>query len=787
MQQSFFTFDVDTSLWESSADKDLVASIKASPWKVCDVETTQLTPYSKPLQPHNPAENTKPRLRVLSIAYKDLQSNSIKNVGFDFDIEMRERGPEKVRELCSAAMTGVVIGHNVGFDLYWLFEHTKTEPDLVLDTMLLARTLRHRFPLEVAEIANLRANEPHHFKEQAKQIFSREAGMWTLETLAAVILGIPLDKKYQKPRNWITPVLTEEHFKYATGDTKVTLSLLATLLNSNELDWHQDYLDLREETPALKLIEPQVSDVVELRRKGIPISKKDAILYADSAFKKAAAKVAEMLALEPDLKPFKELLSDPDKGLTSDLKQTLADCFLKKGITLRTTAKTGEYKIGEKDLRLAGAEHIEEAIPLFNAWVAVAKNKKSGKMALEVLGFRERGSDKKAHPLLSHGPVTGRLSSAEPNSQQFPGAQEFRNIVRAWKGRKIAACDYSALDMRVGSALCIRAQLEIKARHKTGTLPQLIEEKVNLAKCTSAKELEAILNERMADRLRFANEALDQRNWEVRNNILKAIKLDSFAWRLAFVWEHAEKEGEESWSALRDAFKLDLDIHTYTALKFNGENPAAMFKGLSKHAVEKLQKQKKEEIGGKRKAGKVGNLGLLYAMQDYGFTDYANKTFNMGWSLEYGAQIRKQWFEAYPEVALWHLWTDLTSEGEVWLPQKGNIHAKKPQDVHEVETLGGRQLIAFGLNAALSYPDQGTGADIVGTAFHEIRENHEEVFECLINQVHDEIVAEFPENKAAEYSEILEQAMTDAGNKFTMPFGVPIAADTVIGDVWLKD
>ena len=102
-------------------------------------------------------------------------------------------------------------------------------------------------------------------------------------------------------------------------------------------------------------------------------------------------------------------------------------------------------------------------------------------------------------------------------------------------------------------------------------------------------------------------------------------------------------------------------------------------------------------------------------------------------------------------------------------------------------TLGNSLIYAFGLNAALSYEDQSTGADILGRVMMTLREQYIDIFNCSINQVHDEAVFMFPDEHVEEWTAILEKVMTDCAEHFLMPFGIRGECSPAIGQVWVKD
>jgi hypothetical protein len=788
----------------------LVRAIRESAVKVVDVETTGLNPSSselavayKDLMRGSDAEL---RLRVTSILWFDAQG-AVQVTAFDMD-RLTLRQKEKV---CDASLTGVFIAHNAGFDLYWLRTFSKTTPKLVIDTMLLARVLASDIPLIISQMAVDEAEDPD-FREAAFNSILKKKSGWALAEVTMVLLRKMLPKEMQGPRNWTEFFLTQKHYDYATMDVITTYDVILQLFSRafdtevSELPglaecYYMAKADDRYRA-ALVQLEPQVMDLVEIREHGMPINGITARKYAKAKIEEGRKMALKMCEIEPDLEPYVDILADPDRGLTVAVKNALADAFRKRGITPRETEKTGLPQVGEKDLRLVGAQASDESRPLFDAWVNLSKSQKAAAMALEVAAFSERSGDGKVHSMLGHGPVTGRLSAAEPNVQQFPGDPLFREIVEAPEGYLILADDFSALDVRVASALCIRAQREIsKAYWGEKVVAPDVLQVIRLVYDQGPEKAFAVSSKRLAglqtewaklladnsDPSEYQEGRSRRAYFKKRDELSRKLKLARFTKRLATVRMRARDNNEPEYSALREVFRLGLDIHTYTAMGLNGMSPGEVFAGLTPEEITKTQKRYKEEIGDLRKSGKVANLGLGYAMGTKGFRDFAAKGFNIHWSDEEAESIKETWLDTYPEVDLWHIWTDLNPLMTVWMPDADRGGKLVKKDVHLVTTLGGRELYAFGLNSALAFPDQGTGADVLGLFTHMLKEQCPDIFDMYVNQVHDETVFCIPESRKDEITDTCSRLMNEAFEVFVSSYGVPAANSPAIGRVWLKD
>ena len=947
-------------LWRHDEVLAAIEKIRAVKWVATDSEGTGLTDASMPvelgrMEIKQGASNVL-RMRTVQVRIPTINGRCGPRLNMVFDCD--KMGPALTQKVCQAVLSrDLYIAHNAGFDLYWqrLPEGRKTMPRMVADTMLVTRALAPRLVLKRAQmVEGIRdSTQIHCLAEPKKAAWSSLVKGGSGGSLADVVLSMfetVVDKTYQKPQNW-TGLLGFAHYDYALDDAVWADRMLCYLLDiDDEGDLYQAYLGARARKPVIRLIEPQVPELVYLRETGMPSSTQVAYNYVRRKRRDLAQKVEELLDIEPLLNAHRTRLSDPDAGLDDALKSALAHAFTVRGVPLRKTEATGAAQVGEKDLRACRAAQIEASRPLFNAWVAVCRAKKASAMALEVAGFIERGPDGRLRSLMSHGPVTGRLSAQDPNCQQWPRDQLFRaicvsdtvqgcedtqilitehnrtfmcdvldsiadvgetvTVMSAWlaamfystklfdgmpgkeldqlralvekleepdaaerttvtvteanhvflsdvSGAKlglgqrvsvssaalvtafrstklfepmsaeerdalrkhidslfthvIVASDFGALDVRVGAALCVRSQREMIAAVAGVAVPgpvqppeavmDVLRKVVPALDVPDAVEaLQALKNmyRKEADRLEHKLEVLKsdldaerlqrriyfQRRGEIKD-LLLAIKM---GWRLAECLELGARRGEREYSALRDAFVADIDIHTFTGMKLVGRDPMAEFAGLSVGDRKALEKKLKKELGPRRQQGKIANLSLLYGMADAGFQEAAARNYDEHWTMQESHDIRQLWMNAYPEVELWHLWTECLQVGTVYIPDQTKENQKAVRTGWWLaRTLAGREIVATGLNAALSYQDQSSGADILGNINHRLKVDHERIFFCSINQVHDEQVFALPSETAVADLEIIEQVMVGEADKLTMPYGVPCAVSPACGPIWVKD
>ena len=639
-------------------------------------------------------------------------------------------------------------------------------------------------------------------KPRAIESFEQRRSGWSLADLSLTKLRKLVAKDLQGPKNWCKPFLTQADYDYATGDVVTTYELLCALLNvpygTNVIE---AYEAVAKTNSSLKLLEPQVSDVVHMREHGMPWKIEEADRYVAAQWNKVAEFADKMIVIEPSLAPFKALLSNAEMGVTKELKQAIGEAFRRRGLVLQTTEKTGDPMIGEKDLRQAQAAINESSMPLFEAWTGLSRAKKAGSMARDFSGFARRSGDGRIHSNIGHGPATGRLSSSEPNVQQAPRDQGFRNAVAAPPGYKVIGSDYSALDMRVGAALAIRAQRQIAEAFRGErrvepdvalAIKRVFLNQLALPQCrrleTEAEKRLLEWKERREEFLKEEDPEARKAYWEKWRKLAREALIARFRRCLSEVRGRAKQAGTPEWGSLRDAFAVPgMDIHTWTALAMKGEDPAALFSGKSdKEVAEELKRQKKK-LGNKRMSGKISNLSLTYAMKDLGFQESAAKIHNIHWTVKEAGEVRVKWLESYVEMDLWHCWTELNPYGFVYVPdpERGNKFTRKP--VFGSVTLGDRLIYCFGLNAALAYEDQSTGADILGTVMDRLHREYPEVFATLCNQIHDELVFLVREDFVETYTEIITRVMVESAEVFLGPYGARAEVSPAVGDVWLKD
>lgn len=818
----------EASPWADPGDAALAASLEAAPWKAVDIETTGLTPASKPVRITRRAQQAgaDPRLRtrVLTAAWPDPAApTGLRTRAWDLDTAT----PEQQAVLAAAALSGTVCGHNLAFDLSWLLRLAPgASPAATLDTMLIARLAS---PTAAVDLLVEAASE-----ETARSIASRSGG-WSLEALAHLFRIGTLDKAYQKPRCWVAPPpLSREHYAYATGDAGAVLKLLRRVLgaraDADPLEAYHYWLG--KQKPEIQahahVYERLPLHLARMTLRGIPVSRENLEAYIRKTLDGAAAAAGRVAEVAPELAGIAGRLADPSKGVDDAARSALAAAFTARGVEVPCSAKKGAPQVGEKDLRGAGADR-GEAAALFQALADANRATKRAAMAIALRetvlrgGGFDAGGFGRLRPLFSPATATARLSSQEPNGQNFPRDADFRAIVRARPGYRIVSCDYSALDVRVGAALAIREQRRIAMALASEGLRRewygdgsVLYEAVYAAQTADEDALHAA--ERRLDETREIGRV--QGEWGGYRAAATDLQRAHFALALRRLltlygdgdfdaaWREFRAlslEAAEHWpgeSAFRRAFRTGMDVHTRTGLELAGLDPDEQVRGLRGDRLKTRLATLKEDLGPKRDRGKVANLSLLYGMSPPSFQAHAAKVYGAHMSLQEAEETVRLWRAAYPEIDLLGASTALRGaerwgEGRYSRESRFDGHKDGLMWVYDTKqarsrvkpvwldmTLARRPIAVSGLNAAINYPDQGSGADLLHRVFGTLETEAPDLYGCVIDQVHDELVFEVPEDKADESARRIREILEREGDRMLAPFGVPMEAEVAVGEVW---
>lgn len=189
------------------------------------------------------------------------------------------------------------------------------------------------------------------------------------------------------------------------------------------------------------------------------------------------------------------------------------------------------------------------------------------------------------------------------------------------------------------------------------------------------------------------------------------------------------------------------DLHALTA---------SLLTGKPEGQVSKMERQ----------SAKAVNFGLIFGMGAQGLQKYAQSSYGVPMSLEQAVLFRERFFEAYQGIDQWHK------------------HLKAHPE-REGRTLSGRRFTfphTPTLPEMANLPVQGTAADIVKKALGTIAERIEGTDTLIVAVVHDEILLECAEDRAAEMKALLTTEMEDAARSILPQAAAEVEA--VIAGSW---
>ncbi len=296
------------------------------------------------------------------------------------------------------------VGHNLRFDIKFLYHHYGIEPTTTFDTYIASILL---------------GNERN-----------------SLQAVVERYLGEYLDKTEQLS-NWGAASLTANQIEYAAKDVEILRRLFPILLK-----------ELNNHTRKRKgeLLKTQVAEIFGLEN---PVA-----IVEMAAVKHVAKLEAHGFAL--DVEVLRKLLKELKKKLQNlqinfITKYGKVDIFSPKqvaqfltkrvGIKLPSTKK-GNIATDDKAL----SEYLE--IPAVAEIVKIRKLKKNYDKIKELAGYLKE--DGRVYPEFKQiGAKTGRMSASEPNVQNIP--RDLRKIFRAPEGKLLVIADFYQIELRIAA------------------------------------------------------------------------------------------------------------------------------------------------------------------------------------------------------------------------------------------------------------------------------------------------------------------------------------------------
>lgn len=203
-----------------------------------------------------------------------------------------------------------------------------------------------------------------------------------------------------------------------------------------------------------------------------------------------------------------------------------------------------------------------------------------------------------------------------------------------------------------------------------------------------------------------------------------------------------------------EAFRTGMDIHTATAARVFGVEPAAV-------------------DGEMRRRAKMVNFGIIYGISAFGLAQ------RLGIPRAEADSIIKAYFDRYPGVKdfMERVVDDARGRGFV---ETLSGRRRFIRDLHSAN----QNIRGAAERVAINTPIQGTAADMIKLAMIRVHAaiQHHGLASRLLLQVHDELVFDVPVAEVASMKALVEDAMVQA-----LPLAnVPVTVEIGLGKTWLE-
>jgi DNA polymerase-1 len=174
----------------------------------------------------------------------------------------------------------------------------------------------------------------------------------------------------------------------------------------------------------------------------------------------------------------------------------------------------------------------------------------------------------------------------------------------------------------------------------------------------------------------------------------------------------------------------------------------------------------------RRQNAKIANFGLLFGGGPEALVTQALELFDVHMSLEAAQRVHREYFSIY--------------QGMRMVRGMAYERCRTGPDVLDIISASGRRRYLEGFNrkptSVLNTRIQTDAGDGIKSAFYYVQE--EGLLPYLIGQIHDELLWEFPEDKAEEYAQRARRCMLK-GMKDVLGKSAPVSVEINIGACWL--
>lgn len=628
-------------------------------------------------------------------------------------------------------------------------------PSLVLDLSILVRVLAPALPYRL----NAMAAQDH---EAAAGVLS--ARSYHPCSLQAVAMAMEIYEDlhaWPSGRGWTLGTLsspeqpqqvlgTTSHTEALGARLTTTLRAFEALAGSEEpgqalanlaaMDAAGEFFGVFEAVPMV---------LARMHAKGLQISAEAVDQLEGEALASVEGLAAELLAAVPAMEPLREDLEAVALRSSDAVRQALGGYAASMGRPLPCDVR-GVPRIGSDALVLHGAD----GMPGLVAWSELEAAKRAARAASDLrIHARPVAGDangaRRIHPLASVQALSGRLSCTAPNAQGFD--ESSKSAIEARAGHVLIEADFGAIEIRIAAAQASQVMKEA-ARVLAGDspAPEWVRRALELG----------------------AGTAEVPRPWD------RAPARDM----LAYWYRQALRAG----MPLVRLLAAGQCPHDYTGLGLAADAGMVDLGGIDR--LEYLQTTARAEVRasicGKRKVAKVVNIGLLYRMGSRGLHE-KGLLDGVAWTLQEATAARAAWFLQFPEIAFaseFVLAVHRDAESSTMsLPVRYGA-GREIRDVclYRSRTLGGREIVAHD-DRLINLRAQGTGATIALKALVDLPSY---LLDTLVMAVHDSVLIEVPEARAAWYASELARSMTASAAVYLEPWGVPAVVETKIGKTW---
>ncbi len=206
-------------------------------------------------------------------------------------------------------------------------------------------------------------------------------------------------------------------------------------------------------------------------------------------------------------------------------------------------------------------------------------------------------------------------------------------------------------------------------------------------------------------------------------------------------------------SAMIDAFRSGLDIHTKTAMDVFG---------VQAHQVTSLM----------RRQAKAVNFGIIYGISDFGLAA------QLSISRKEAAGFIETYLNTYPQIQQFMDKTVNFCKENGYVKTLFNRRREIPEINDRIYSVR-----EFGKRAAMNAPIQGSAADLIKVAMIQVAKKlkQRQLKSHLLLQVHDELLLEVAPDETDEVTNLVVEAMQQA-----VSLDVPLEVSTAIGSTWYE-